>query len=245
MGMKHPEPWEWERAHTIAVGTSFGCAGHVKGMSPDDLLLSAGLGIGCIASCGPYVSGDPGDDGWRSCRGAYCPGEGDLRLPFVGGVFPCTLVSIEPSITSSHAGTELQGLLCASCSCRRFPVPLALCFQTLMPGSETWNNWLWADVHKVKSCTSLSSGRDSAPCYPRRRFGKFATPRPLSTPIRMREITRLYVKAFSRTWSCAWWRACKVLRTVVRGTEQRPLAVENVLTHTAHRWSGGQTTEGC
>jgi hypothetical protein len=132
------------------VGTSFGCAGHVKGMSADDLLLSAGLFIGCIASCGPYVSGDPGDDGWRSCGGAYCPGEGDLRFPFVGGVFPCTLISLEPFTASIFTCRKRAvALLFASCSCRRSGHCLVRWLPVLVPESLTWNELLWADVHKV------------------------------------------------------------------------------------------------
>ena len=61
-------------AQTIAVGNSLGCAGKLKGISADDLLLSWTLLLmGSIGTCGPYVGcviGEAGADGgcWRcSC----------------------------------------------------------------------------------------------------------------------------------------------------------------------------------
>jgi hypothetical protein len=75
-----------QSTHVMAVGTSFGCAGHVKGMSAEDLLLYSGaLPIGCMASCGPYWSGEPGDGGWALAPNASC----GFRLELVDGVLPC------------------------------------------------------------------------------------------------------------------------------------------------------------
>ena len=95
----------------MAVGTSLGWAGQVNGMSADDLLLYSGtLLMGCIASCGPYVSGEPGDGG---CALPPYPSVG-LRLVVVDGVLPCkrrAAAHDRPAQDTSMAGRwqSLQG----------------------------------------------------------------------------------------------------------------------------------------
>ena len=87
-------------------------------MSAEDLLLSAGRLIGCIASCGPYVSGEPGEAGCAS--EPVAPGADGLRLPCVGGVLPYAQTNYRHGMSSAEMrmpGVRRTRAICARLDC--------------------------------------------------------------------------------------------------------------------------------